>query len=187
MKKVLISGFQPFSNHAENSSQIIAELFGEVKIVGFDIKSIILPVTFSSSFEYLKTEIEKFGPDYVLCLGLAGERTSITIERVAINLIHSKVPDNDGVTHFDQAIIQNGPAAYFSTLPLKAIRELKTPFPVEESCSAGTYVCNYLMYQVLNYLKDSAVKAGFIHLPHLKDKKDPVYQSIVQILSLTQD
>ena len=184
MKKVLISGFQPFSSHAENSSQIIAELFKEVDLHGFEIRSIVLPVTFISSFEHLKTEIENFDPDYVICLGLAGERTSITIERVAINLIHSKVPDNDGVTHYDQAIIQNGPAAYFSTLPLKAIRELKTIFPVEESYSAGTYVCNNLMYLVLNFLKGSDVKAGFIHLPHLKDKRADIFHSLIGLIQV---
>ncbi len=182
MKKVLISGFQPFGSHAENSSQIIAELFKEVDLPGFEIRAIILPVAFSSAFEQLKTEIEKFGPDYVLCLGLAGERTTITLERVAINLIHSKIPDNDGVVFLDEAIFQNGPAAYFSTLPLKVMRELKTTYPVEESYTAGTYVCNYLMYQVLNYLKESDVKAGFIHLPHLKENRGPIHQAIVEII-----
>ncbi len=187
MKKVLISGFEPFGNHAENSSQIIAELFKEVDLPGLEIRSIILPVTFSSCFDHLKAEIENFNPDYVVCLGLADKRTAITLERVAINLIHSKVPDNDGVNYLDRPVIENGPAAYFSTLPLKEMRNLKTDFLVEESYSAGTYVCNYLMYQVLNYLKDSDIKAGFIHLPHLKDNKDLVFKSILQILRITKD
>jgi pyroglutamyl-peptidase len=182
LKKVLISGFEPFGSHAENSSQVIAEIFKEVDLLGFEIRIIILPVTFKSAFELLKTEIEKFGPDYVLCLGLAGERTSITVERVAINLIHSKIPDNDGIIYLDQVILQNGPAAYFSTLPHEKIRELKTAFPVEESYTAGTYVCNYLMYNVLNFFKDSDVKAGFIHLPHLKENRGPIHQAIVDIL-----
>lgn len=184
MKKVLISGFQPFGSHAENSSQIMAEQFKEVDIPGFEIRSIVLPVTFSSAFEHLKTAIEKFSPDSVICLGLADKRTAITLEKVAINLIHCKIPDNDGVTYLDQPIDETGPVAYFSTLPLKEMRDLKTTFPVEESYSAGTYVCNYLMYQVLNFLKDSDMKAGFIHLPHLKDKRDDIFHSLIRVIQV---
>ena len=181
--KILISGFQPFGNQAENSSQIIAQLLKTVQMPNLEIQTIILPVTFSRSFDILKTEIDHFKPDFVISLGLAGNRTVISLEKVAINFIHCEIPDNEGVAVLDQSILE-GPAAYFSTLPIQAMIELPTPFPMEFSFSAGTYVCNYVMFRLLDYLKDTQVKAGFIHLPHLNENRDQIFESLVSVLKL---
>ena len=181
--KVLISGFTIFSSHAENSSQIIAEILQQTKIPGIEIQTVVLPVSFSSAFNHLKNEIDNFEPDYVICLGLAGDRKKISLEKVAINFIHSSIPDNDGVK-IEEMPISEGPAAYFSTLPVKEMRELSSPFPVEVSFSAGAYVCNYLMYRTLEYLKETKIKAGFIHLPHLNENKSSILESIVGMISL---
>lgn len=181
--KVLVSGFTTFSTHTENSSQIIAELLRETKIPGIEIQTVILPVAFSNAFDHLKIEIDSFKPDYVVCLGLAGNRKKISLEKVAINLIHSDIPDNEGVTQMDLHISE-GPAAYFSTLPLKEMREVTTPFPVEMSFSAGAYVCNYVMYRVLEYVKGTKVKAGFIHLPHLHENQAEIFESLVRMIEL---
>lgn len=182
MIKILISGFTTFSSHTENSSEIIAELFKNTQIKGFDIQVVILPVTFSESFKTLKKALNDFLPDYVVCLGLASNRKGINLEKVAINLIHSDIADNEGVLHQDQLILTDGPTAYFATLPLEQMRKLQTPFPLEMSFSAGTYVCNYVMYETLNFLKDSKVKAGFIHLPHLEQNHQKIFDSLVIML-----
>ena len=182
MKKLLISGFTTFNTHTENSSQVIADMLSRAQIEGFEIRTVILPVAFSTAFDHLQALIDSFSPDIVICLGLAGTREQIELERVAINLIHSNIADNEGVFRQDQPVVVGGPAAYFSTLPISAMKEVETPFLVEQSFTAGAYVCNYLMYKVLHHLKDTEVRAGFIHLPHLKDTKDLVFGSLVQML-----
>jgi len=180
--KLLISGFTNFSTHTENSSQIMAEFLGKTQIPDITIHSVILPVSFGQAFEKLKIEIDSFGPDYVICLGLAGTRQKISLEKVAINLIHCDIPDNEGIFLKDRPIIAGGDSAYFSTLPLNEMVELQTPYPVEMSFSAGAYVCNYVMYRLLDYVKDTKVKAGFIHLPHLKENRDAISASLVQVI-----
>ncbi|MBA2404454.1 MAG: pyroglutamyl-peptidase I [Bdellovibrionales bacterium] len=180
--RLLVSGFTTFSSHVENSSQIITELLKDIKIPDIEIHTVILPVTFSNAFEVLKTEIDILKPDFVICLGLAGNRKKISLEKVAINLIHSEIPDNDGVFRQDESIIPGGPAAYFSTLPVNQMLELETPFEVEISFSAGAYVCNYIMYRVLDYLKGTDVKSGFIHLPHLGEKQQNIFDSVVRMI-----
>ncbi len=182
MIKILISGFTTFSSHADNSSEIIAELFKSTPINGFEIHVVILPVTFSESFKTLKKAMNDFLPDYVVCLGLASNRKGINLEKVAINFIHSDIADNEGVIHQEQLILKDGPAAYFATLPLEKLRKVHTPFPLEMSFSAGTYVCNYVMFETLNFLKDSQVRAGFIHLPHLEENQQKIFDSLVILL-----
>lgn len=182
MKKILITGFMPFDNHKENSSQIITEMFSTAQIDGLDIRTKILPVTFENSFKELKSEIDLFQPDYVVSLGLAGNRKHIELEKVAINLIHCRIKDNDGVMLQDLPIEKEGAAAYFSTLPLKAMRETDTPFSVRMSFSAGTYVCNFLMYQTLKHFEGSKTKAGFIHLPHLGENREAVFETVSILL-----
>jgi pyroglutamyl-peptidase len=172
--KILISGFTPFDRHQENSSEIMARLLGEQDFQGIQLKSLILPVSFKKSFEILRQEIDFFQPDYVICLGLAEKRSVISLEKIAINYIHSKISDNDGVMIQDKFIMNQGPAAYFSQLPLKKWMMIETPFPVEQSLTAGSFVCNYLMYQLLHELQGKKTKGGFIHLPPLNDNKDQI-------------
>ncbi len=184
MKKLLLSGFTTFHDHAENSSQKIVEMFKESGLEGFELRTIILPVAYSSAFETLKVEMDSFKPDFVVSLGLAGNRQKIEIEKVAINLIHSKIADNDGVLTQDQPIVSEGPAAYFSTLPVMEMQQTQGEFPVEISFSAGAYVCNYLMYQLLHYTKGTTVKAGFIHLPHLNQHESSIQKTLVNIIQV---
>jgi pyroglutamyl-peptidase len=184
VKKVLLSGFGTFDEHKENSSQIIAEMFRATKIDGLEIRVVILPVTFAKSFEDLKIEIDTFKPDYIVSLGLAGNRKAIELEKVAVNLIHTRGGDNDGVSLQDHVIDELGPVGYFSTLPLIEMREVESAFPVKMSFSAGAYVCNYLMYKTLRYVEGTSTKAGFIHLPHLNSDKDKVFESIFNMIKI---
>lgn len=184
MKRVLVSGFSTFSDHKDNSSQIITELLKDTKIPGIELRTKILPVTFSGAFEELKKEMAAFQPDYIVSLGLAGNRQNIELEKVAINLIHTRGADNEGVSFQDHLIDEQGPVGHFSTLPLKEMREVATPFPVKMSFSAGTYVCNYLMYRVLQTTEGSQTKAGFIHLPHLKENQEAIFETLKALLSV---
>jgi len=182
LKRVLISGFGTFDHHQENSSEIMVNLFTEAQVDGAEIATIVLPVTFREAFDILNEKVHLFRPDVVVCLGLADRRQAITLEKVAINQIHCRISDNEGIQHQDKLILEGGPTAYFSTLPLKEMRELSTAFPVEMSYSAGTYVCNYLMYRVLNSVESSNVKAGFIHLPSIHNNKERMFESLKTML-----
>ena len=113
MKKVLLSGFTTFDEHKENSSQIMVELFKDAKLDGIELKTKNLPETFAGAFEELKKEIDSFKPDYIVSLGLAGNRKSIELEKVAVNIIHTRGTDNDGVSFQDHMIVENAPVGYF--------------------------------------------------------------------------
>lgn len=182
--KVLISGFLPFGTHTENSSQIIAEKFKTHKIDGFEIQVVILPVSFSSAFERLKEVMDSFGPDAVICIGLASNRKTICLEKVAVNFMHSSGADNDGVVKNHELILTDGPNAYFSTLPLEDMLEVKSSFPVKLSMSAGSFVCNETMYRVLDFLKNSQVQSGFIHLPSLKENEHSIFETILNLIKV---
>lgn len=180
--KVLVSGFTTFSDHTENSSQVIAELLGKTQIPGIEIHSVILPVAFSNAFEVLKAEIDNFKPNFVICLGLAHKRLVICLEKVAINLIHCDIPDNEGVIQKDVAILENGPNAYFSSLPIEAMMEVATEFSTKLSFTAGAYVCNYVMYRLLDYIEGTEVKGGFIHLPEFNGDREKIHGAMVKLI-----
>lgn len=180
--KVLVSGFTTFASYSENSSEIMASLLKETKIPGVELHTAILPVAFSRSWDHLKMEIDFFKPDVVICLGLAGNRRHIELEQVAINLIHCDIPDNEGVLLQDKLITEDGPKAYFSSLPLKTMREAQTPFPVTLSLSAGAYVCNFLFYRLMEHYESTNVKAGFIHLPHLNRDQDAILETLISLI-----
>lgn len=164
--KVLLSGFEPFDNLIENPSQLVLEALEKDK-EKFGLTTIILPVSFSRAFPLLKETIERTKPDYVLCLGLALNRQEITPERIAINWVEARIPDNDGDMPINERISSRHGDGIFSTLPIKAMIEAcqKEGVPSTLSNTAGTYVCNYLMFQLLAYAQDKNFRAGFIHLP----------------------
>jgi len=168
MKKLLLSGFEPFLQFPINpTEQIIKSLDGE-HIGDYVIKGILLPVDFGNSSKLLIEEMEKEKTDAVVSIGLAGGRNCITPERVAINC-RDGAEDNEGNQYQDAPIIEGGPAAYFSTLPIRKIVNVlkENHIPAEISNSAGTYLCNDIMYSVLYYLEKNQIDipAGFIHVP----------------------
>ena len=178
MKKLLLTAFTPFDgeriNPALEAVKLLKDKIENVEIVKFEV-----PTVFGKSIQLVFDAIDKEKPDFVLSIGQAGGRAEITPERVAINLNDARIPDNEGNQPIDEPIFPDGENAYFSTLPVKAMVEAirEEGIPSSLSNSAGTFVCNHLMYGVLYYLnKRPGMKAGFIHVPYIpeqvKDKKE---------------
>ena len=176
--KLLLTAFTPFDgekiNPALEAVKLVKDRIGNLLIVKLEV-----PTVFGKSIDTVREAIEREKPDFVLSIGQAGGRAEITPERVAINLDDARIPDNEGNQPIDEPIFPDGENAYFSTLPVKAMVEAirKEGLPSSLSNSAGTYVCNHLMYGVLYYLdKRPVIKAGFIHVPYIpeqtKNKKE---------------
>ena len=171
--KILVTGFDPFGGEKVNPALEAVKSLPSV-IHGAEIRWVEIPTVFYQSAEVLETEIVRYQPDVVLCIGQAGGRASLTPERVAINQDDARIPDNQGNQPIDTPIRLDGEAAYFSTLPIKAmvqgIKEVGLPATV--SNTAGTFVCNHLMYQAL-YLADKKfpnMRAGFMHIPYMTEQ-----------------
>lgn len=168
--KILVTGFDPFGkeiiNPAWEAVRLLPKKINEAKII-----PLMVPTVFYTSIEVIIAAIEKEKPDAVLMVGQAGGRSAITVERIGINLIDARIEDNAGQKEADVPIIAEGPAAYFATLPIKAIVEgIKAAhIPASVSNTAGTFVCNQVLYGVLHYLHchSMACQAGFIHIPYL--------------------
>ena len=168
--KILVTGFDPFGGEKVNPALEAVKLLSS-EINGAELHWVEIPTVFYKSAEVLEAEINRYHPDVVLCIGQAGGRASLTPERVAINQDDARIPDNQGNQPIDTPIRLDGEAAYFSTLPIKAmvqaIKEVGLPATV--SNTAGTFVCNHLMYQAL-YLADKKfphMRAGFMHIPYM--------------------
>lgn len=166
--KILVTGFDPFGKDTMNPAlEVVKRLPDE--IAGAEIIKLEVPTVFQKSAIVTQTAIQKHQPDVVVNIGQAERRKGITPERVAINIDDARIPDNEGQQPIDEPIVKTGPAAYFSTLPIKAITAAiqAAAIPASVSNSAGTYVCNHLMYQSLHYATTEFPKmqAGFIHIP----------------------
>lgn len=171
-RNVLLTGFEPFAEAAVNPSwQAVRALHGR-RIAGHRVVARELPVAFGESSKRLRAAIRDTRPAAVLCVGLAASRDAISLERVAINLDDARIPDNAGRQPIDAAIVEGGPAAYFTTLPIKAIHAAigAAGLPVEVSQTAGTYVCNHVFYGLMHALRRRrGVRAGFVHVPPAMD------------------
>ncbi|PVZ85888.1 pyroglutamyl-peptidase I [Serratia sp. S1B] len=173
MQKVLITGFEPFGGEQVNPSWEVVKQLDGLHIAGAQIIARQLPCVFGEALSVLNTAIDELQPQRVLAIGQAGGRSDITVERVAINVDDARIADNQGQQPIDQAIVEHGPVAYFSTLPIKAIVNTlrKAGIPASVSQTAGTYVCNHVMYGLLHRLSNQPqVKGGFIHIPYLPEQ-----------------
>lgn len=168
MKTLLLTGFEPFLKFTVNPTMKIVEELHDKVIGNYKIHSEVLTVDFQSSGEQLLTHIEALKPDAVISLGLAGGRFKMTPERIAINVKDGE-PDNNGNTPVDEQIQAQGEAGYMSTLPVRAMvnRLLEEGLPAEVSNTAGTYLCNNVMYEGLHYAATQrpTLKSGFLHIP----------------------
>lgn len=174
MKTILVTGFDPFGGEMVNPAWESVKELGKIKSDLYKVELRQIPTVFEKSIEHLYTAIDETNPDIVLCIGQAGGRGDIAVERVAINVNDARIPDNEGNQPIDTPIRENGPTGYWSTLPIKAIvHELKQQgIPASISQTAGTYVCNHLFYGLMHYLaeKKASVRGGFIHIPYLPEQ-----------------
>ena len=170
--KIIVTGFDPFGGEKINPSIECVKALPEIE--GVELIRLELPTVFKESAKRLNDVIKDVKPDAVLSVGQAGGRAGITMERIAINVDDARIPDNISQQPIDEAIQLDGEAAYFSTLPIKrivkAIRE--AGIPAEVSNSAGTFVCNHIMYQSLFAATkaDKPFKAGFMHIPFIPEQ-----------------
>ncbi|WP_217528272.1 pyroglutamyl-peptidase I [Vibrio metschnikovii] len=172
MFKVLLTGFEPFGEDSLNPSQALLNAKEQLHVTGGEVIGCVLPVVRYQAAEVAINAIKTHQPDLVLMFGQASGRAAITPERVAINLDDYRIADNAGHQPIDEAIIADGPAAYFTTLPVKAMVEdlQQAGIAAEVSYSAGTFVCNHLFYAVQHYLSQHDIPSGFIHIPALPEQ-----------------
>ena len=171
--KVLVTGFDPFGGEKLNPAlEAIKSLPSEIQ--GAEVRWLEVPTVFYKSAKILEEEIRLYQPDIVLCIGQAGGRKGLTPERVGINQDDARIQDNEGNQPIDRPIQLDGPPAYFSSLPIKAmVQAIKEEgLPASVSNTAGTFVCNHLMYQVLYLVEKEfpTIKAGFMHIPYMMEQ-----------------
>ena len=171
MKKLLITGFDPFGgasvNPAREAVMALPEVVGDYALTKLEI-----PTVFGLAAETVLRAAEALCPDVILCVGQAGGRAAITPEVVAINLREASIPDNLGYTPQNQPVVAHAPAAYFSTLPVRAMAEgvKAAGIPCSLSYSAGVFVCNDLLYTLLHHYEGTDTRVGFVHIPYLPEQ-----------------
>ncbi len=171
MKKLLITGFEPFGGENYNPSwEAVAQL--PDMIADFELAKLCLPVVFGEAQSVLADTADALTPDVILSVGLAGGRDAVTPEFVGINIRYASMPDNAGNQPTDEPIIIDGNTAYFSTLnPRKMVEAIKKRgIPAKASYTAGTYVCNEVLYSMLARFDGTNTRVGFIHLPFVPEQ-----------------
>ena len=171
--KILITGFEPFGGESVNPAyeavKLLPDMAGDIQIVKMEI-----PTVFGEAGKVVETGILQHQPDAVICVGQAGRRADIGVERVAINLVEASIPDNAGNQPMDVKVQEDGDTAYFATIPVKAmVKNIKDHgIPASISYTAGTYVCNSVMYDLLYSIdrKYPSIRGGFIHVPYATEQ-----------------
>ena len=171
-RPLLLTGFEPFGGEAINPSWQVAQALHGRRIGGAPVVALQLRCAFGAALQQLNAALAEHRPRLVLALGQAGGRSDLSLERVAINLDDARIADNAGQQPIDEAVVPGAAAAYFSTLPIKAIvAALRAAgMPASVSSTAGTYVCNHVFFGLQHALAGSGVRSGFIHLPLLPEQ-----------------
>ncbi|MDE6181946.1 MAG: pyroglutamyl-peptidase I [Eubacteriales bacterium] len=171
--KVLVTGFDPFDKDTINPAYEAVKKLPD-KIKGAEIIKLEIPTSFKRSEIIIEEAIEKYSPNIILSVGQAGGRNEITIEKVAINLLEARIKDNDGYQPLDTPVREDGETAYFTNLPIKGmVKHIKdNNIPASISYTAGTFVCNSVMYNILYLInkKYNNLKGGFMHVPFLPEQ-----------------
>lgn len=170
---ILITGFEPFAGEIINPSWLVAQALHGRTFEHLPVHAHRLPTVFGQSLQILEQLIAEHKPSIIICFGQAAGRCSVSIERIAINIDDARIADNLGQCPIDCPINENGPNAYFSTLPIKAIvQELRhSGIPAEVSNSAGTFVCNHVFYGLMQMtIQHKGIKAGFVHIPYVPEQ-----------------
>ena len=187
---VLVTGFTPFGGERTNPSWEIVKGLPE-SIAGYRLEKLRVPTEFGKAIDVTTKAIDKLKPSIVLGFGQAGGRSRMSVERIAINVNDARIADNAGNQMIDEAIRADGPDAYFCTVPIKAMvaAMTKAHVPADASNTAGTFVCNHLIYGVLHHIATlrSNTRAGFIHVPYLGsqvlDKSDTASMSLALMIT----
>lgn len=171
--RALVTGFDPFGGDKVNPSSLAVGRLKR-KIGDVEVTTAELPTSYATSAQVLRAAIDRARPDMVLCVGQAGGRTDLCLERVGINVRDARIPDNDGKQPIDVPVVVNGPAAYFATLPIKAcVAEMrKAGLPAVVSNTAGTFVCNHILYSLMDIIATwpTPVRGGFLHIPYVPEQ-----------------
>jgi pyroglutamyl-peptidase len=176
LRTILVTGFEPFGGERINPSAEVARALHERAIEDTQVIGIALPCVFGAAIDTLRAAINRHRPQLVLALGQAAGRDGFTLERIAINLDDARIADNAGAQPIDEAVIARGPAAHFTTLPIKAmVAALRDAgHTASVSNSAGTFVCNHVFYGLQHATKRRrSVRSGFMHLPLLPEQGQP--------------
>ena len=176
---ILLTGFDPFGGGAHNPSWLIAQALHGQRIAGHQVVAAQLPTVFGQSLQRLQSLLQEHQPSITLCLGLAGGRAALSIERIGININDARIPDNCGAQPIDTPVQVGGPAAYFASLPIKTMLRAvqRAGVPCEVSQTAGTFVCNHVLYGLMHLLAQGAApqgaRGGFVHVPWLSGQGEP--------------
>ena len=174
MKKLLITGFDSFGENSVNPSWEAVRHLPE-QVGNYMLCKLQIPTIFGIAAEIVLEKAEQFQPDVILCLGLAGGRSAVTPERIAVNIRDARIPDNTGFQPKGDPVVPDGPAAYFSTVPVAEMAEASrnNGIPAAVSNTAGTFVCNDTLYALLHHYARTPVRVGFIHVPYLPQQGEP--------------
>jgi pyroglutamyl-peptidase len=169
---ILLTGFDPFGGERLNPSWMVARALDGQRLEGTVVRALQLPTVFGESLRVLRAALAREQPVLALSLGQAGGRAALSLERVAVNIDDARIPDNAGAQPVDLPVVANAPAAYFSTLPVKAIVAAwrRAGLPGEVSQTAGTFVCNHVFYGLQHALAGGPVRSGFVHMPFLPEQ-----------------
>jgi pyroglutamyl-peptidase len=171
--KALVTGFDPFGGDRINPSSLAVGRL-QKRIGGISVHTAELPTSYARSAAVLRAAVDQVRPDMVLCVGQAGGRTELSLERVAINVQDARIRDNDSDQPIDRPVVEGGPAAHFATLPIKAcvaaLRDAGLPAGV--SNTAGTFVCNHVFYALMDMVRGRSepVRGGFLHIPYIPEQ-----------------
>ena len=168
--RILLTGFEPFGGDDINPSWLVAQALHGQQVAGATVHALQLPCVFGQALTVLQAALTQQRPQLVLALGLAAGRAEMSVERVAINVDDARIADNRGASPIDQPVVPGGPAAYFSSLPIKAMVQAMQAagVPAAVSQTAGTFVCNHVFYGLMHLLRRRrGVRGGFMHVPLL--------------------
>ena len=173
--RVLVTSFEPFGGEPKNASGLAVDALPAALVGSADELAVRrLPVLFDQAGDVLLQHLEELRPDVTICVGQAGARALVSLERVAVNLDDSRMKDNAGAERVDQPVTPGGPAAYFATLPTRGLLATleAAEIPAELSYSAGTYVCNHVFYRLMQSLAASPRPqlGGFVHVPRAREQ-----------------
>ena len=174
MTRVLLTAFEPFGGEQVNPSQLAVQRLVAAGMTGVELRSAFLPVVYYEARDALRAAIEQHAPDVVVCAGQAGGRFGVTPEKIAVNRNDTAMPDNAGQAPVDEPIVADGPAAYFTGLPVAAIVDAlrAAAIPSEVSWTAGAYVCNHVFYSLMHLIATDhpQVQGGFVHVPYAHEQ-----------------